>query len=332
MAWTIQVAHSDHRFPCGPEETVLEAAQRAGFEIPYSCRKGVCITCQGKVSAGAVEASGSVRSAAEGAFDALFCTARPRSDLTIAPRRISRPLGIGQPREISARVFRKQSVAPGVTRLHLRFPIGQRVAFRAGQYAEVLLPDGERRSYSLANSPAESDGVQLHVREHPGGAFSDGVLRALQPGDVLRLRLPFGEVEPGGQDPRPLVLLATGTGFAPVASILEEAVRRRWTRPMALYRGGRRAEDLYLPELPARWARRLPGFRYEPVLSRPDPSWPGRTGRVQAVAAADHPDMSGMQVYASGSPAMVASARESLTRLHGLPAADFFADAFVASG
>jgi NAD(P)H-flavin reductase/ferredoxin len=332
MEWTIQVAHSDHRFPCSPDESILEAAHRAGLEIPYSCRKGVCITCQGKVSSGSVEAAGSVRSASEdGAFDALFCMARPRSDLTIAPHRIARPLGLGQPREVTARVFRKQLVAPGVTRLHLRFPIGQRVAFKAGQYMDVLLPNGERRSYSMANSPAESDGVQMHVRMHPGGAFSDTLLAGLQPGDALHLKMPYGEVEPDGRDPRPLLLLATGTGFAPVTSILEEAVRRRWLRPMILYRGGRQPEDLYLSELPARWARRLRSFRYEPVLSRADPSWGGRTGRVQAVAAADHPDMSGLQVYASGSPAMVAAARETFTQRHGLPEADFFADAFIPS-
>ncbi|TPG44920.1 flavin oxidoreductase [Roseomonas nepalensis] len=332
MEWTVQVAHSDHRFPCAPDETILEAAQRAGLEIPYSCRKGVCITCQGKVSAGAVEASGTVRSTGEGgAFDALFCTSRPRSDVTIGPRRISRPLGIGLPREVTARVFRKQLVAPNVTRLYLRFPIGQRVAFKAGQYMDVLLPGGERRSYSMANSPAEADGVQMHVRMHPGGAFSDALLARLQPGDALRLAMPYGEVEPDGRDPRPLLLLATGTGFAPVASILEEAVRRRWTRPLILYRGGRGPDDLYLPELPARWTRRLRDFRYIPVLSQPDPSWAGRTGRVPTAAASDHPAMSGLQVYASGSPAMVASARESFTKLHNLPEADFFADAFIPS-
>ena len=331
MAWTIRVAHSDLAFPCGPEESVLEAAQRAGLEIPYSCRRGVCITCQGKVLAGSVESSGTIRSASEGAFDALFCTARPRSDLTVSPRRVSRPLGLGQPREVTARVFRKQAVGPGVVRLHLRFPIGQRVAFRAGQFLDVILPDGARRSYSMANSPAEADGVQLHVRVHPGGAFSDHLLGRLVPGDPLRLSVPHGEVEPGGSDPRPLILLATGTGFAPVASILDEAVRRRWTRPITLYRGARRAEDLYLPDLAARWARRLRGFRHVPVLTQAGTGWDGRAGRVPAAAAADVPDMAGVQVYASGSPAMVASAREGFTRLHNLPENAFFADAFVPS-
>ncbi|WP_159349736.1 2Fe-2S iron-sulfur cluster-binding protein [Roseomonas harenae] len=332
MQWTIQVAHSDLSFPCGPEESVLEAAQRAGFEIPYSCRRGVCITCQGKVLAGSIEESGSIHSAADrGPFDSLFCSARPRSNITISPRRISRPLGLGQPREVTARVFRKQQVAPTVIRLHLRFPIGVRVAFRAGQYMDLLLPDGARRSYSMANSPGESDGVQMHIRLHPGGAFSDRLLGALQAGDSLRLSMPYGDVQLDGEDSRPLLLLATGTGFAPIASIIEEAIRRRWTRPIMLYRGARQAEDLYLPELPARWARRLRNFRYEPILSRPDAAWAGRSGRVQAAAAADRPDMSGVQVYASGSPAMVAASRETFTKLHGLPEGDFFADAFLPS-
>jgi len=332
MPWTVRVAHSDLSFPCRPEESVLEAAQRAGLDIPYSCRRGVCITCQGKVLAGSVAEGGSVRSAATGEpFEALFCSARPRSDLTVSPRRVSRLPAAGQPREVAARVFRKQRIAPGVVHLHLRFPIGTRVAFRAGQYMELLLPDGARRSYSMANSPGESDGVRMHVRVHPGGAFSDILLGRLEAGDALRLTMPYGDVRLDGHDPRPLLLLATGTGFAPVASIVEEALRRRWSRPIALYRGGRRPEDLYLPELPARWAKRLRGFRYEPVLSRPDASWPGRSGRVQAAAAADRPDMSGVQVYASGSPAMVAASREAFTKLHGLPEGDFFADAFLPS-
>jgi CDP-4-dehydro-6-deoxyglucose reductase/3-phenylpropionate/trans-cinnamate dioxygenase ferredoxin reductase subunit len=333
VAHTIHIAHSDLTFPCAAGETLLEGAHRAGLDIPYSCRKGVCLTCQGRVTAGTVEVSGSLRRAAEGApVEALFCSARPRSDLIVAPRRVARPLALFQPREVEARVFRKQLVAPGVVRLHLRHPIGQRVAFRAGQSAEVVLPDGARRSYSMANSPGEADGVQLHVRVHPGGAFSDGLLSTLMPGDALRLKLPFGEVAPNGESTKPLILLATGTGFAPVASILEEAVRRRWRRPLALYRGARVTEELYLRELVARAARRLPGFRLVETLSRPAPGWDGPVGRVQAAAAEEWPDMTGVEVYAAGSPAMVAGARELLTARCGLPPDAFFSDAFIPSG
>jgi CDP-4-dehydro-6-deoxyglucose reductase len=327
----VRIAHSEHAFPCAEGETVLEAAQRAGLEIPYSCRKGVCMTCSGRVAAGAVEVSGSLRSAEGGPFEALLCSARPRSDLVIATRRVSRPLALFQPREVTAHVFRKGHVAPGVVRLHLRFPIGQRVAFRAGQSLEVILPDGARRSYSMANSPGESDGVQLHVRVHPGGAFSDALVSRLAPGDPLRLVMPIGEVAPSDDPGRPLILLATGTGFAPVASILEEAVRRRWRRPLVLYRGGRVPEDHYLPELVARWSKRL-RFRYVPLLSRPAAGWGGRVDRVQHAAAEDVPDMSGLQVYAAGSPAMVSAARLLMTERHGLPADAFFADAFVPAG
>jgi NAD(P)H-flavin reductase/ferredoxin len=331
VTFTVRIAHSEHAFPCTEGETVLEAAQRAGLEIPYSCRKGVCMTCSGSVVAGVVEASGSVRSADGAPFETLLCSSRPRSDLVIAPRRVSRPLALFQPREVTARVFRKQPVAPGVVRLHLRFPIGQRVAFRAGQSLEVVLPDGARRSYSMANSPGESDGVQLHVRVHPGGAFSDRLVSRLQPGDPLRLVMPMGEVAPADDPDRPLILLATGTGFAPVASILEEAARRRWRRPLVLYRGGRTPEDHYLPDLVARWSKRL-RLRHVPLLSRPAPGWEGRVDRVQHAATEDHPDMRFVQVYAAGSPAMVNAARLLMTERHGLPADAFFADAFVPAG
>jgi CDP-4-dehydro-6-deoxyglucose reductase/3-phenylpropionate/trans-cinnamate dioxygenase ferredoxin reductase subunit len=338
VSFTIRIAHAGHAFPCAAEETVLEAAQRAGLELPYSCRRGVCMTCEARILAGAAESAGSVRSAgsvqsaeAAGGFAALLCSTRPRSDLVVAVRRVARALALYQPREVTARVFRKQEVAPGVVRLHLRFPIGQRVAFRAGQSLEVKLPDGGRRSYSMANPPAESDGVQLHVRVYPGGAFSDRLLSRLAPGDALRLVMPIGGAAPEEDPARPLLLLATGTGFAPVASILEEAARRRWRRPLVLYRGGRRPEDFYLSELAARWAKRLPGFREVRLLSRDAPGWEGRIGRVQDAAAADWPDMTGVEVYAAGSPAMVGAARQLLTARHGLPEAAFHADAFVAA-
>ena len=327
MTFTVRVSHSDLAFPCEAGESVLEAAGRAGLEIPYSCRKGVCLSCEGKVLSGSVEGPGAARPGGA----ALFCAARPCSDLVISPRRITRAVAAGAPRELEARVFRIGEVGPGVIRLHLRFPIGVRVAFRAGQSLDVLLPAGGRRTYSMANSPGESDGVELHVRVHPGGVFSDRVLRGLRPGDALRLHLPHGAVALDGAATGPLLLLATGTGLAPVASILEEASRRRWARRLVLYRGGRREEDLYLPELPRRWARRLRGFRHVPVLSRAAPGWPGRRGYVQDALAAEWPDLSGAEVYASGSPAMIEGARARCLA-GGLPPGAFHADAFVPAG
>jgi NAD(P)H-flavin reductase/ferredoxin len=331
-AFTIRIAHSEIAFPCARGETLLDAAHRAGLDIPYSCRKGVCLTCKGAVLTGTVEAPGGPVVATAGAVaEALFCQARPRSDLVVAPRRVARPLALFHPREVETRIFRRQAIAPGVVRLELRHPIGQRVAFRAGQSLEVVLPDGTRRSYSMANSPGEADGVELHIRVHPGGAFSDRLLRGLAPGAPLRLVLPFGEVAPNANTDKPLLLLATGTGFAPIASILREAVRRRWRRRLALYRGGRVEEDLYLRDLVARCGRRLPGFRTVEVLSRPAAGWAGRSGHVQHAAAEAWPDMRGVEVYAAGSPAMVAGARMLLAERCGLPADAFFSDAFVAS-
>lgn len=332
-AFTVRIAHSEIAFPCAPGETLLDAAHRAGLDIPYSCRKGVCLTCKGVVLTGTVETPGGpLVVEPDAAEEALFCQARPRSDLVVAPRRIARRLALYQPRELEARVFRRHAVAPGVVRLELRYPIGQRVPFRAGQSLEVVLPDGTRRRYSIANSPGEADGVELHIRVHPGGAFSDRILHGLAPGDPLRLVLPFGEVTPNGETDKPLLLLATGTGFAPVASILREAVRRRWRRTLALYRGGRVEEDFYMRDLVVRCARRLPGFRSVEVLSRPTTGWSGRSGYVQHAAAEEWPDMKGVEVYAAGNPAMVAGARMLLAERCGLPADAFFSDAFVASG
>jgi NAD(P)H-flavin reductase/ferredoxin len=331
--FTVRIAHSEMSFPCAAGETLLDAAHRAGFDIPYSCRKGVCMTCQGGLLSGAVGTSSGRHAAGPGTpTEILFCQARPIADVVIAPRRVARPLALFQPREVQARVFRLATVAPSVVRLELRHPIGQRIAFRAGQSLEVVLPDGARRSYSMANPPGDADGVELHVRVHPGGAFSERLLGGLAPGDSLRLVLPFGEVAPNAETQKPLLLLATGTGFAPVASILREAARRRWTRPLALYRGARAEADLYLREIAARCARWLPGFRSVEVLSRPGAGWQGRTGHVQQVAAEEWRDMTGVEVYAAGSPAMVGGARGMLAARCGLPSESFFSDAFVAAG
>jgi NAD(P)H-flavin reductase len=291
------------------------------------------MTCQGGLLSGAVGTSSGRHAAGPGTpTEILFCQARPIADVVIAPRRVARPLALFQPREVQARVFRLATVAPSVVRLELRHPIGQRIAFRAGQSLEVVLPDGARRSYSMANPPGDADGVELHVRVHPGGAFSERLLGGLAPGDSLRLVLPFGEVAPNAETQKPLLLLATGTGFAPVASILREAARRRWTRPLALYRGARAEADLYLREIAARCARWLPGFRSVEVLSRPGAGWQGRTGHVQQVAAEEWRDMTGVEVYAAGSPAMVGGARGMLAARCGLPSESFFSDAFVAAG
>jgi NAD(P)H-flavin reductase/ferredoxin len=331
MTFQIAVADTDYRFPCESNESVLDAAQRAGLEIPFSCRKGVCGTCKGRVVSGEARAfAGDALSPAERAEgQALFCNTRPRSDLTIAPRSIGKADPFAR-KTTTARVFRLQRLADDVMLVHLRFPAGIRVRFRAGQHLNLLLDNGERRDFSMANPPRESDGAQLHIRHVPGGAFTTHVFEKLRRGDVLNVEIPFGDFLLR-DSAKPILFVAGSTGFAPIKSIIEDMAIKGIDREMVLYWGARALPDLYLPDLPGQWQSAHRNFTFIPVLSDPrqEDAWPGRTGFVHEAVVRDFPDLSGYQVYACGGPLMIDAARRDFVERCGLPAHEFYADSFT---
>jgi len=329
MTFTIRVADSEISFPCEPREFVLDAAERAGYSMPCSCRKGACNTCEARLVEGEVDQRGRGRRTARDGL-ALMCRSQPRADLTIRPKRFER-LDIFRRKTITARIFRLARPAPDVTIVTLRFPIGLRAPFKAGQYLQVIMNDGDRRNFSMANAARDNDGAELHVRHVPGGKFSVATLSRLSVGDPLQVELPFGDFYLRASD-RPVILLASGTGFAPIKCIIETAIHAGNRRRMHLYWGARTCEDMYLAELPTRWAARLPWFSFTPVLSEPSASWAGRVGLVHDAVRKDHSDLAGADVYACGNPLMVSAAQAQFTATHGLPDAQFFADAFVESG
>ena len=329
MTFTVAVDASDIEFPCEPGETVLDAAERAGYALPYSCRKGVCSTCEGELRRGEV-AVGSKHFAGP-SDDVLLCQARPRSNVLIHPRRIQRR--DPDPRKtVTAKVYRINRPVDDVAILQLRFPAGIRAKFLAGQYLRIKMPDGDTRNFSMANPPHESDGVQLHIRQVPGGRFSEGVLAGLRQGDTLDVELPYGDFHLRPDSDKPVICLATGTGFAPLKSIVEDLIKRGNKRPVHLYWGGRRQRDLYLADLPQKWAARAGWFKFIPVLSEPDPDWNGAAGLVHHAVLRDLTDLSGWEVYACGNPLMIRHARRDFRTTAGLSDGDFFADPFVASG
>lgn len=329
MSFTVRVAESDIAFPCEPREFVLDAAERAGYSMPSSCRKGACNTCEAGLLDGEVEQRGRGRRTARDGT-ALMCRAQPRADLIIRPKRFER-IDIFRRKIITARVFRLARPASDVTILNLRFPIGLRAPFKAGQYLQVIMADGDRRNFSMANAARHNDGAELHIRHVPGGKFSVEMLSKLSIGDALPVEIPYGDFYLRASE-RPAILLASGTGFSPIKSIIETAIHVGNRRPMHLYWGARRREDIYLADLPARWARRWPWFAFTPVLSEPSASWRGRTGLVHDAVREDHRDLAHADVYACGNPLMVSAAQLSFIEDHGLPEAQFFADAFVESG
>jgi len=332
MPHRITIKPSDHNFTAEDDETILESALREGHVIAYGCRNGACGTCKGRILEGAVD-YGTYQPPALPDEDrkrgyALFCQARPLSDLVIECREISAVRDIAI-RTLPCRVQKMERVAPDVMMLFLRLPANERLQFLAGQYIDVLMKDGKRRSLSMANAPHDDACLQLHLRNY-GGPFSQYVFTRMKEKDILRFEGPLGTFFLREDSDKPIILLASGTGFAPIKAIVEHALYKGIARPMTLYWGGRMRTDLYLDALAESWAR-AQQLRYIPVLSgaRPEDAWTGRTGFVHRAVMEDYPDLSGYQVYACGAPLMVEAARRDFTARCGLPEEEFYSDAFT---
>jgi CDP-4-dehydro-6-deoxyglucose reductase len=230
------------------------------------------------------------------------------------------------------RVHKLDRVAPDVIVMQLKLPASERLQFLAGQYIDFLLKDGRRRAFSIANAPQDDEFIELHIRLVPGGLFTEQVFGTLKERDILRIEGPHGCFQLEELSQKPIILLAGGTGFAPVKSIVEFTIHNRIHRPMTIYWGARDRAGLYLPDLPQQWAAQHAHIRYVPVLSEPTAAdaWEGRTGLVHQAVLAEHNDFSGFQVYACGAPVMIEAARRDFCA-RGLPAEEFFADAFTAA-
>jgi CDP-4-dehydro-6-deoxyglucose reductase len=234
-------------------------------------------------------------------------------------------------RTLPCRVQKLERLAPDVTMIHLRLPANERLQFLAGQYIDILTKSGLRRSLSLANAPHDDEVLQLHLRNY-GGPFSNYVFNTLKEKDILRFEGPLGTFFLHEDSDKPLILLASGTGFAPIKAIIEHTLHKKINRPMTLFWGCRVRADLYLNDLAESWAREH-GIQYIPVLSEalPDDNWTGRSGFVHRAVMEDFPNMSGHQVYACGAPIVIESALSDFTERCKLPPDDFFSDAFTPS-
>ena len=334
MSHQITVQPSGRQFVAEDDESVLDAALRQGLTMPYGCRDGACGSCKGKMLAGSVDygkAQAHALSDEEKAAGlVLFCCATAQSDLTLECRQLGSSSDIPV-KTLPSRIEKIERLAPDVMAIHLKLPASERLQFLAGQYVEVLLKDGKRRSFSLANAPHDDALLQLHVRHIPGGVFTDQVFSSLKVRDILRINGPHGTFYLREESPKPMILLAGGTGFAPIKAIVEHAIAEKCARPMHLYWGARTRADLYQNALPEQWAAEHANVSYVPVLSEAtaEDRWSGRTGFVHQAVMADFPDLSGHQVYACGAPAMVDAARRDFVKDCGLPEEEFFADAFT---
>jgi CDP-4-dehydro-6-deoxyglucose reductase len=234
-------------------------------------------------------------------------------------------------RKMPSRVARLEKLSDDVMLIALQLPASERLQYRAGQYIEFLLRDNKRRSYSMANAPHRDQQITLHVRHMAGGLFTDQVFSTLKERDILRFEGPLGTFFLREDSVKPMVLLASGTGFAPIKALIEQAIHIGSQRPMTLYWGGRRPADLYMHALCEEWARSLANFTYVPVVSNAtaEDQWHGRDGFVHQAVMHDLPDLSGYQVYACGAPIVVDSAKKYFIEQCRLPEDEFYADSFT---
>jgi len=348
MSFKVTVRPSGHEFTVEGDETILAAALRSGVGLPYGCKNGACGTCKAQALEGewtqGPHSSSALGADEQAARKLLVCSSRPNTDLVIEARELS---GFGDIpiRKMPCRIAAIEQAAPDVAIVSLQLPAAERLQFRAGQYLEFILKDGTRRSYSMATAPHADERITLHIRHMPGGVFTDALFGLTQPPvkerDILRIEAPLGTFFLREDSTRPIVLLASGTGFAPIKAIAEHIFHKRLNRdepgrparPVRLYWGCRARRDLYLPDLPEQWAREQPNFAYVPVLSDalPEDNWTGRAGFVHRAVMEDLPDLSGWQVYACGAPVMVDAARRDFTQHCGLPEDEFLADAFTSA-
>jgi CDP-4-dehydro-6-deoxyglucose reductase, E3 len=336
MSFTIRLVPAERSFEVQRDEPILSAAIRQGIGLPYGCRDGACGSCKSRLLEGRVihgaHQQRALSVAEEDAGLMLPCCAAAQTDCVIEARSVP---GAGEfpVLKMPARVLGLQRAAVDVMILKLQLPANQNLQYRAGQFIEIILRDGARRSYSMANAShnlGNPPALELHLRHLPGGKFTDHVFGAMKDKEILRIEGPFGSFFLREESTKPMVLLAAGTGFAPIKALIEHMQLKAIDRPAVLYWGCRTREDLYLHGWAETAAASLPKLRYVPVLSESaDEGWAGRSGLVHRAVMADLPDLSGHQVYACGAPVMVDAARSDFVAHCGLPAEEFFADAFT---
>jgi len=331
MSFKVHVKPSGHEFELEPDETILQAALREGYGFPYGCRNGSCGSCKGKVLDGRIDygqyEAKALSDVERMAGYALLCQAKPLSDVMLEVREISSASGIVV-KILPCRVAKLEQLSHDVVRVYLKLPASERMQFFAGQYIDILLRDGRRRSFSIANPPHDDEFIELHIRQIEGGRFT-GDMSNLKEKAILRIQGPLGNFYLREDSARPIILMAGGTGFGPIKGIIQHALAEKITRPLHLYWGARTKPDLYLDDLARGWAEQYENFLYTPLLSQPQPEdeWQGRRGYVPLAVVQDYPDLTGYEVYASGPPAMVQEGHVLFTK-HNLAVENFYADPF----
>jgi CDP-4-dehydro-6-deoxyglucose reductase len=309
MAFQVEIKSSGHRFPVKSGETVLEAALHHGVGLPYGCRNGACGSCMATLDSGSIHYPDGEPEALAGE-DAtgkiIICQAHPQSDLVISVREVQAEKDINI-KILPCRAEQLERLSHDVMLVRLKLPESERLQFLAGQYMEFILKDGRRRAFSIANAPHHDEYLEMHIRHVPGGSFTGHVFDEMRDRALLRIEGPLGSFYLREDSQRPVLMMAGGTGFAPLKGMLEHAFYIGMDRPVHLFWGVRALRDLYMDNIPRGWEQQFPNFTYTPVLSEPDQGdqWQGATGQVHEVLMTRYPDLGDFDIYMSGPPAMI---------------------------
>lgn len=309
-------------------ETLLAAGLRQHLALPFGCQSGGCGSCRVRLATGQVEYPFTPPALSQGEIDAgyiLMCLARAKSDLSID---LHQPPQIEalRPRKLPSRVMYKRMLSHDVIQLMLKLPKGNDLRYLPGQYLDILLDDGRRRSFSIANAP-NGETLELHLRITPGGRFAKWVQEEMPEKAILRLEAPLGAFYIREDSERPIILMAGGTGFSPAKAMLEELLPRQAARNVHLFWGGRAREDLYMDAEVREWAQQYPHFAYTPVLSEADAAWAGEKGFVHEAVLRSYPTLVGQEMYLCGPPVMVQAGKKAFLAA-GLDADHLFYDSF----
>ncbi len=329
MRHRVEIKPSEHQFYVESNETVLDAALRQGINLRYGCRNGACGACKGKLLTGNIhydEDPIALTDEDKQQNQVLFCAAHVDSELVIEVDEVELDSAI-EIKSLPCRVHEMNHLADDVMQIFIKLPAAERLQFLPGQYIDILLEDGRHRSFSIANAPHNDEFLELHIRLVEQGLFTPKVFNSMQNKDLLRIEGPHGSFFFHDESNKDILLIAGGTGFAPIKSIIEHLLSEQVERPVKLYWGVRSEADLYMRELAEKWAQEQSNLSFIPVLSAADSNWSGRTGYVHEAVLEDFADLSAFDVYACGPPAMIKAAEQSFQE-KGMNKKQFFYDAF----
>ncbi len=325
----VRLLPRDVQFESLSGETIFDAAFRQGIRFPVSCENGVCHICQGVLLSGRCVLPSGVKVEAVNK-ELMLCNAVPDTDCDIEIN------GVLKPGEIALKTFACQvevieELNHDVYRVVLRPPAGKRVEFHAGQYLSVLMDGRDPSFFSIASAPTlpeepSNRNIELHVQAAEGWESASAVIEYIKNHPVLKVQLPFGKACLIEKPDQPLLLVAAGTGFAQMQSIIEHALSLNPEQQISLYWGGRQADDIYLLDKPKAWQATYTNFSYRIISADiEDNEWPGHHEQLFNTVLQDGHDLKGCQVFASGSPGMVYATMDAFLE-QGMPEENFHSD------